>query len=407
MTFHQISRVLALSATVVVGTLLFSGCTVATPITSPSASNSPQPQPQPSATTPPLTDPISAFAIDCAELVPDDVITAVLGDHQAPVASLNVGASVRGSLVAAILQDGGISCTWSRPQDHNALFPALSVVAIPDAADFFDRAVPVLTKAETKHSPVYTSADAFDATLVKCQDGYEGVNFVCEWSVLSGDTWIALQLAGMPDGDVSVPAPRSNPDTSLKGLVPVVDGSASLELVTDVVTSLASAPRNAVNRVSADLPSCTKMLKISTIQKGTGFTVSRIASTASLDFYGSNATADVGFAIWNFSFERLGYRQCFVGDADPGAYSSPVLTVSRNIEWLMSAPYGLSDGKTALQVENLGIAFTECTTGIEGEGCVLTAQRGDLLVIVQYAGKKQLDVAVAITRSVFASIPSS
>jgi hypothetical protein len=73
----------------------------------------------------------------------------------------------------------------------------------------------------------------------------------------------------------------------------------------------------------------------------------------------------------------------------------------------MSAFYGLSDGKTALQVENLGIAFTECTTGIEGEGCVLTAQRGDLLVIVQYAGKKQLDVAVAITRSVFASIPSS
>jgi hypothetical protein len=401
MTFHRISRVLALGATVVVGTLLFSGCTGATPNASPSASNSPQPQQ--SAATAPLTDPVSAFAIDCADLVPDDVITAVLGDHQAPVASLNVGASLQGSLVATILQDGGISCTWSRPQAQNSQFAALSVVAIPDAAGFFARAVPVLTKAETKHSPVYTTADAFDATLVKCQDGFVGVNFVCDWNVLSGDTWIALQLAGMPDGDVSVPTPRSNPDMSLKRLVPVVDGSASLELVTDVVTSLVSAPRNAVNRVSADLPSCTKMLKVSTIQKGTDFTVAEIASTATLGF----DTADLGFIIWSFSLERLGYRKCMVGDADPASSSSPELTVSRNIEWLTSAPYGLSDGKTALQIENLGIAFTECSAGYEEQSCVLMAQRGDLLLIVRYASEKQLDVAVAIARSVFASVPAS
>jgi hypothetical protein len=365
-------------------------------------STSPSLSLSPSATPVVRTDPVSAFGLQCADLASDELISLVVGAHGAPLASPGIRADAPGAGRAAILQDGGMMCEWPSLDGAGGNVSRLSVVALPEATSLFARALPGLQMSPFPWSPRYTLFDNFSGTLVKCDDAYEALGNVCSWQVLDGDVWLALQLTNLPSSEVSVPSPREDPEKGRLPLVPIVEGSTSLPLVSKIVDTFRGSLRVKIDRPDAITPSCAELIDAAALRASTSTVTDPVIETAvsEPESYTSQLAAPWGFSMWAYSVERLGHRHCIVSKDGESVGRDFDVTVTRGMAWLLEAPFGFPDGGTVGEVDGVGTAYSLCSVGEDGKTCILTAVRDDVTVAVRFAGSDDPMIPTEIARLV-------
>lgn len=388
------SRFVAILCAIAVASLsvAITGCVPRAPLAVPSLSVSVSP----TLAAPERVDPVSAFDIACSDLASDDEIATVVGEPGAQISPPSASAAYHGALIAAVLADGGMSCEWPTG-DTSLSFSRLSVVALPDAAGLYERAKSKLMERPFPWFPSFTSFDYFDGALVECSDynGW-GTSYVCRWHVLVDDVWLAIELGGVPETDYHVPVPRENPDTSRKPIEAVVDGSASLGLITTIVDSISSAPRIVVEHVAAVLPNCSALIDVASLQPlaVSPIEVVRDDEPPELD------PAPASESLQLFSMERLGFRHCVVATTSEWTVISRVLS---DVDWLIEPPFAAPQG-TLREVEGLGSVYEFCSGDESGEFCAVTVVGDRAIIAMQLDNSKDSAIPIAVARSILAAL---
>lgn len=370
-----------------VALMVLSGCAAEAP--APGRSPTSSGKPSPSAEV--ALRPVAAFDIGCESVVDPGIASTVVG-----AATLAEPAFSLSARRIALLEDGGLSCIWLGSDKQIAL----SVVALPDAADMFDRASVARANPMFPYGPVDTSFDLFDAALVSCDDGTVTSGYQCTWHVLSGDVWIVVGLTGVPDSDVVVPVPRDNPDTSRKPLVPVAEGSASLVLVESVVASLEQAPRIDVSHRPRDIGSCSELIDAGAIGSTLGVAISSPQDVIDPDSTLPSAAPHLGGSMADFSMQRLGFAECSIATTDPDSQWSASVSILDDVDWRLEAPYGPPRG-TRESFDD-GSLYHECFSDEGGVGCFVTVVSGDTTIVVYLGDSDDLAIVRAIAASVLA-----
>ena len=388
-----IVRVLSATAAVALS-LSLASCVLepgsATPEPSQTASSTPS-------ASPVLPEPISIFDVSCQDLVAEASIQSLVGDH-GPLETSGVSATYRGMQEAAVLADAGLSCTWPTLVSGLAI-PSVKVTALADAEGLFARLKPTLIERPAIYMPAYTEFDLFESTLVECLDYYVGsIGYVCKWQILVDDIWLAIDLGGVPATDVYVPVPRENPDTSLKPIEPIVEGSQSLTFVSAIVETLREAPRRDVNRRSIEIPACTTLVDTSALQ---------VMASGPLEINGDGAPEVLWenpnpATIGDFSMERAGFKQCVV--YSPLDHWGVQFRVAPDVNWLLKPPFSVPPGTLSV-VEGLGEVYTECYSGEGESGCSLTVVGSGAMIAIYMYDSQDSQISLEVARSVLAALP--
>jgi hypothetical protein len=298
---------------------------------------------------------------------------------------------------AAVLVDGGLSCKWPTVASTGLSLSRLGVVVLPDAEDLYARAKPSLTAREAAYMEAYTSFDYFDQTLVECTDTYiDYVGYVCRWQVLDDGSWFSIELGGVPETDYRVPIPRESPDTGVKPIEAVVDGSAGLGLVTSIVKSINAAPRTQIDHKSADFPACSSLIDTAALQP---------LASEPIEAVQNEPLPEQNRALWpvsseDFSMERLTFRQCVVyAQSDWGVQ----FMVTTSLPWLLAPPFAAPRG-TLETIDGLGTVYSSCGAGEDGESCSVTVVSDTAIVSMFMYDSQDPAVPVAVARSVIAAL---
>jgi hypothetical protein len=328
--------------------------------------------PTPSAEPAVATRPISAFPIDCADVVSDETVSATVGEHDPVVQHQLPRVSTISMAEVAVEQDGGLWCEWHRPIESGDQRIALRIIAIPDAAADFGRIRPSLMKPADLFAARFAHVEAFDDTFIRCDESTlsdpstpaETRNVVgCSWHVLAGNTWLAVDVDGVPSSDYRVPVPRNNPDTSAKPLVPVVDGSASLALITTVVSSLESVSRDIPDTSQPAMPDCPALIDRKRVQSSLSMKIKAIKPAASAVH--PSASTNVSEALAAYSAERVGNRRCAVSENRGFGSWTALVTVARSAPWLADELTMNADASMVSAVEGLGTVIADCSDGAD------------------------------------------
>ena len=196
--------------------------------------------------------PVSAFAVECDDLVDPGLMTEVWGNVLPLGEGAQISLSPSGLIDAAVVHDAALSCTWASAIEGE---PALTIVALPDAAAAWSVAADTLVAEPYS----YTRSPIADGAVVGCDDAYSVWGLECVWNATRDDVWIFVGARFLPDTGATLPSPRDNPDTSREPPVPTVEGSLVGEIVENALATLASADRVAVPRPLQAAPDCTEL----------------------------------------------------------------------------------------------------------------------------------------------------
>ena len=335
--------------------------------------STPSAEPTPEA----LVPPVSAFDLSCDDLLDADLSTAVWGEPLGLRDGYPIQATPFGLVDAAVLHNGGLSCTWST---DGQIEPELVMMILPEAEESFDVVVDGLTSPPY----TYTPADIADGAVVACSDAYSWWGLECVWNAIRDDVWIFAAARYLPAGEATVPSPRDNPDTSRKPLVPTIEGSLVADLVESVLAAVVSAPRTEVPRPGEPAPSCSQLFSSAsaiTVLDGRPVRGGPIEFTAdSMPRTRQSTIGSMGFA----SADRLGYVECFVDDS--ASRIATTVVVAPESAWL----FDQTRYRAPVSSEQVG----EVTVWCPEFSCIAFAERDGVVVTAETsAGENPTDIA--------------
>ena len=215
---------------------ILTGC--ATPAPTPAEGPSVSPSPSIAA----LARPASVFATECADVLDPEILTRLYGVALEPMEP-DAHYAYPEMSTAAIAQAGGLVCAWRQPGEAEA--DVVFAAGAGAAADFATVSAILMDGDGLAYGSDYHAAALFDGLVVRC-DGYPEYDYLaplCQWVALSGDIGVSLWMSRTsPDVVVDV-APPPNPDTSLPGVIPVIEGSDSVALLEGAFAALDAEPR--------------------------------------------------------------------------------------------------------------------------------------------------------------------
>jgi len=205
---------------------LLTGCSVpAVPIQGEPSSAAEPSATAPAATAPGAVLPVSRLGLDCADLVPEQLVAdAVAGSVVAvPYGSTGQGS---GPLGYAVEQLGGNACAGTDPataapvDGSGASVPGYSVLVLPNAAEQYTRYAELYPDVVTGDGAAYG-----DSAGGACFG--RGAESQCSSSILVGSTWIEVALTG-----ITADASLSDSDVAAR-VAPLIES---------IVTTVADAP---------------------------------------------------------------------------------------------------------------------------------------------------------------------
>lgn len=360
-------RILVMSLAVV----LLTGC----------VAQDPGQRPEPSTDSTDSTDlaaspdrPASAFDRGCDELAPIEDLRAIWGDALEPAPYNEAGAQGSWEMQAtALIQDGALTCRWSLPGDDTRI----TVIALDDAVDGYDRTESAFLENG------YVPATVGDGALTYCRT--EGAAPRCHWNILSGDAWISLFFEDLATDELAAEAGART------------DGTPVAEVAFAIIDSITDTPRVAVERVSGSLASCSDSLDQADVADALGVPIEKLSGSGGrpLESALGSSTPDFGQTMWAYSFERLGYSECYL---DAGSVTGSVITAP-GAAWILGDPTALQ-GETK-EVEDLGRGTSDCRTEGGFAICTVAIAVGDDLALVSLGSEEPtqgIDLAMAVAR---------
>lgn len=356
-----------------------------------------------------------ALDIGCDELAPTQLIADAVGSHGAPAGREDLHGISFAIPEAAIFQDGGLVCEWSEADAEypGYFYPRLTVKALPDAQSMFARNLDALLNY-SDWSRSYESLQLFDGTAVSCDGGYvsdpDVVEYQCIWQVLTGDVWLEVSMEHLPASAVVI----TDGAKPFDGLHPVTDDSASVALLSAIVASFEGAHRTLPGRAVSELPDCADFVPTIPLvvyewddatQSVDAFEVE--ASALQVDdsiesLPGSHEIRDsLAFVaaggkrvegrpgdMWQFAFERLGFRDCeakiTVAGSEPGSSGVTYFEeffITRGMNWFVEPRNAVPLGER-VDVDGLGVLFDAYC--LNEESCSDMMLSGDVLLGFPY-----------------------
>ncbi|MBX9470943.1 hypothetical protein [Microcella sp.] len=313
-----------------------------------------------------LVPPVSAFDLSCDDLLNPDLSSAVWGEPLSLRDGYPIQATPSGLVDAAVLHNGGLSCTWST---DGQIEPELVMMILPEAEEAFAVVVDGLT------SPPYTyiPAELADGAVVACSDNYSWWGLECVWNAIRDDVWIFAAARYLPAGEATVPSPRDNPDTSRKPLVPTTEGSLVADIVESALAAVVGASRAEVPRPAEPSPTCAELFSsasASTLLDDRPVRGGTIEFTAeSLGRTNQSSTGSMGFA----SADRLGYVECVV--ADSASRKAITVVAAPEAAWVFDQPNYLAPASSETVGEvTVWCPEYSCIAFAEVDGVVVTAE---------------------------------
>ncbi len=352
------------------------------------AESAPTPAPTPSATVVP---PVSAFDLECDDLVQPELMTAVWGESLQTHETRPLSVAPSNLIDASVLHDGALSCSWALEGEGES---ALTLVALPQAEAAWSVAADTLVAAPYG----YARAPLADGAVVGCDDSISWWGLACVWNATLDDVWIFVGARFLPESEATVPSPRDNPDTSRKPLEPTTEGSLVGAIVDNALTMLAGAPRAEVPRPTQTAPDCAELFSS---PSGVSLLDGREPRGGRVEFSGdslSRTNQYLGGAMGFVSAERLGYVECHLPDS--ASQLAVSVAAAPEADWIFEQP-GYHFPSPAEHIGSVTVSCAEysCLAFAVVDGTVLTAETSSGEVGVDIARDAAAEAVAAMVDS--------
>lgn len=319
--------------------------------------------PEPTVSPEPNSSRISAFDLECSQLVSPDLLAAVWDEPLEPRPYHQAGAAGSWEMQAtALMQDGALACGWRAPAEGG---PGLVILALDDARDGFEISEPSFLTSEAFP---YDAVDAGDGGHTFCRTDSPGPGIRCHWNVLIGDAWVSFYLQDLPDSELTSDG-RAVRDA---GVGAIVDAA---------VAAIEGAARVEIERATSELAACEQVITPAAIAATIGVTEADVQTLFGrpVDDSLGRSTPLFGQVMWAYSYQRLGYSECAFGSQSMNG----TVMVAPGAAWILEEPDAVQP--SLREVEGFGSGVDECLTEGDFILCTVAVAVGDDLVLAQVA----------------------